>query len=88
MCGPIALAVAPASSSRWPIVDALLHYLGRIATYGIVGAAAGAAASGAARLAPLARAQRRLHLTLALLLATFAATLLGAIGPTRWSSAL
>jgi hypothetical protein len=80
MCGPIALALAPASGAQrgWLRVRrALMYNTGRVVTYTLVGAAAGGLGGGLTRLVPLMKLQPWFALVAALLLGAFGLASLG-----------
>jgi sulfite exporter TauE/SafE len=74
MCGPVAIALAPASAAAraWQRIQrALMYNAGRVVTYTVVGGVAGGLGGGLTRLAPLMRVQVWVALASAILLAAF-----------------
>lgn len=83
MCGPIALAISPRSTSRARWVGPVLYNLGRSVTYVAIGAAMGALSDGAARMSML-RVQVAMTVVSALLMLALGLSQVGVIGEMRW----
>lgn len=80
MCGPIAIALAPASHAARALnrfARSLTYNAGRVTTYTIVGAVAGALGGNLTRLVPLMKLQSWVALVSAVLLAGFGLAALG-----------
>lgn len=88
MCGPIALAVCPASQGKGITTSALLYNAGRVVTYTMIGGVVGALGGSVSNLGAVLRVQLWLTLLAGLLMAWFGLALLRVMGQPKWMFAI
>ena len=88
MCGPIALAICPASQGGGMTLSALLYNLGRVVTYSLIGGIIGALGGSVGDWGSVVRVQLWLTLLAGVLMGWFGLALLRVLGQPKWMFAI